>query len=141
MNWTPKTEEEVTAEELCPVGRQGFTVMAASEEVSKKGNFMYKLKLNVHGSDGFDYHIYDYLSPNFSPVKFRHFFFAIGEGATYDAGTVHTEDLVGCEGFCEVGIEPARGGYKAKAKINDYLLPDAKIERPKADGPEDDVPF
>ncbi len=154
MNWKPKTEEEVQAAELCPVGMQPFTVLEATEGKSKKRADMLKLKLNVHADDGFDYHVYDHISHAFLEYKFRHFFFAIGCGAQYEAGTVDPARLVGREGYAEVKHEKGKDGFGPKAAIADYIVKSEKAEPAPAkkevepDGAvpapapeEDDIPF
>ncbi len=124
MQFQPKTEEEVVAENLCPTGLQPFTIMEAAIVVSKseanKGKEMLKLKLNVHADDGFDYHVYDYVAPWFMAHKFRHLFFAVGCGADYQAGTVNTANLVGRDGWCDIAIGKAKDGFPAKETVKDY---------------------
>ncbi len=159
MQFQPKTEEEVVAENLCPTGLQPFTIMEAAIVVSKseanKGKEMLKLKLNVHADDGFDYHVYDYVAPWFMAHKFRHLFFAIGCGADYDAGTVNTDNLVGRDGWCDIAIGKARDGFPAKESVKDYNVEKAtaapapvkaapltaKSDAPKPAPEEDDIPF
>lgn len=153
MNWTPKTEEEVIASQLCPKGKAPFTVLEANTVESKStknaGKTMLKLKINVHADDGGDYHIYDYIAPWFMAHKFRHFFFCVGRGADYDAGTVDVRRLVHCEGWAEIGHEKAKEGFGPKAKILDYVVDNAAKANSPAVAPdgatpapeEDDVPF
>ncbi len=153
MQFQPKTEEEVIKDQLCPEGLQPFTVMEASETVSKKsGKPMIKLKLNVHGDDGFDYHVYDYIADWFMAHKFRHFFFAVNRGQDYETGNVRAESYVDCEGYCDVGIGKAKDGFPAKETIRDYNVEKAAVvvkaapAAAKSDAPtpapeEDDVPF
>lgn len=125
MKFTPKTEEEVQAEQLCPVGIQPFTVLESAEVLSKSaknaGKEMIKLKLNVHAEDG-DYHCYDYIADWFMAHKFRHFFFAIGLGEQYEKGVVNVRDnaLAGRTGYCDVGIQNGKDGYGPKNTIADY---------------------
>jgi hypothetical protein len=162
-SFTPKSEEECLADELCPKGLQPFTVMESDEATSKKdGKSMVKLKVCVHGDDGFDYHVYDYISANFMAYKFRHFFHAVGMGAQYATGTIEVANnaLKGKTGWCDVTHEKAKDGYGPKAKIADYnanagkLPPEANMPQPKPPAipasqlvrqptaaEDDDVPF
>lgn len=144
--FTPKTEDEVQAENLCPEGRFPFTVMESAETKSKGGNPMIKLKVNVHGPEGFDYHVFDYISDSFLAHKFRHFFFSVGLGPDYEKGAVNVANnaLQGRGGYCEVDIEPSKNGYPAKNKITDYSVPEDQKPKPQTAEPppqDDDVPF
>jgi hypothetical protein len=148
MNWTPKTEEELMEEKLCPKGKAPFTIMSAEPARSKSGSDMIKLKLNVHADDGFDYHVYDYISPAWMEHKFRHFWYAIGLGNVYESGNGSTELLQGREGWCDVGRDKGKDGFAPKETVVDYLPQNsAKIERPPAPKSDtatadnDDVPF
>lgn len=129
MQFKPVTEEEALAAQLCPKGKAPFTVLEAAVVESKSaknaGKEMLKLKLDVHAEDGFDYHVYDYVAPWFMAHKFRHFFFCIGMGKAYEAGTVEPSSLAGREGWCEVGHEKAKGEFGPKAKILEYLVENA----------------
>jgi hypothetical protein len=146
MRFQPKTEEEVQAEQLCEEGDFPFTVLEASEGTSKSGKSMIKFKLNVHADDG-DYHIYDYISPEFMAFKFRHFFHAVGLGKKYDAGDVDCSQIVQREGFCSVIQQPGKGGYGPKNAIKDYIVGKQSAAPAQAPSPsaapttEDDVPF
>lgn len=146
MRWEPKSEEEVQAGQICPEGKQPFTVLEASAATSKKGKDMFKLKLNVHADDGFDYHVYDYISPFFMAFRFRHFFFSVGRGADYEAGTIDPAKLVGKQGYSEMGREEYNG--KPKAIVSDYIVDGAEPSKAKvapdgavAAAEPDDVPF
>lgn len=151
MKWQPKTEDEVQQSQLCGEGKAPFTVMECGIVVSKSaknaGKEMMKLKLNIHADDGYDYHVYDYIAPWFMEHKFRHFFFSIGLGADYDAGKTDALKIKDREGWCDVGIQKAKGEYKSKNTIRDYVPENeaAKIaEKAAASGtpPEqNDVPF
>ena len=132
------------AEQLCPKGKAPFTILEAEQVTSKSGKEMLKLKLNVHSDDGNDYHVYDYVSPEFMAFKFRHFFYAIGAGQAYEAGTVDVDSLVGREGWCEVGHQKGKDGYKTKESISDYLTESDKskpVPAPAKPDNTDDVPF
>lgn len=126
--FTPKSEEECQAENMCPEGEGlPFTVLDSAEVESKNpknaGRSMIKLKLAVHARDGFDYHVYDYVADWFLAFKFRHFFYSVGMAAQYEKGEVTASDgrLKGKQGFCNIEIEPAKNGYQAKNKVGDYV--------------------
>lgn len=151
MNFEPKTESELQEAQLCAKGKAPFTVMEAgivpSKSAKNAGKEMLKLKLNVHSDDGNDYHIYDYVAPWFMAHKFRHFFYAVNRGQVYESGNIaNVASLVGLEGWCDVGIQAAKGQYGPKNIIADYVVqsattasaPTASIPKPDE---EDDVPF
>jgi len=123
--FTPKTEAEVQEASLCPKGLNPFTVMESAETVSKSeknaGKPLIKLKLNIHGEDG-DYHCYEYIADWYLPHKFRHFFFTIGLGSAYEGGVIDAANnaLAGRSGWADVGIEPAKGNFRAKNIILDF---------------------
>lgn len=154
MKWTPKTEEQIAAENLCAEGEAPFTVLEAADAVSQKGKDMIKLKVNVHGGDGRDYHVYDYISPHFFEHKFRHFFYAVGRGHDYERGALEASRLVGLTGYADIGQQEGNSAYGPKNVIVDYVVKEAgagaKAGPPKVapDGAvaaappeEDDVPF
>lgn len=124
MQFTPRTEDELQRESLCPDGLQAFTVMSAAFHTSKTGNESLKVKINIHGSDGNDYHAYDYISPEGRMAyKFRHFFAVIDRIDIYERGNItaqECEDITGLSGWCMVGVKPAKDGFKAANRINDY---------------------
>ncbi len=147
--FTPKTEEEIQAEELCPEGKYPFTVLESSLTLSKSaknsGKPLVKLKLNVHGPDA-DYHVYDYIADWFMAHKFRHFFHCTGHGAQYDAGEVDPSEnaFQGREGWCDLVKQPGKGSYGPKNSISDYVPNNAVVEGAPAAKPapeNDDVPF
>lgn len=154
MKWEPKTEEQVMSDQLCPKGKNPFTVMECSEVDSKSdsnaGKPMIKLKLNVHAEDA-DYHIYDYVMYWAMEHKFRHFFYAIGRGKEYETGNGDCRDYVGLEGWCDVGHRKDKQTGRLKETIQDYVTENAAAAKqaeaqkattaPAAPTEEDDVPF
>lgn len=142
MNWKPKTAEELASEELCPVGVYPFTVLEAADQKSKKsGKDMIKLKVSVHGPEDFDYHVYDYISPEFMHFKFRNFFETTGQLPLYESGKATSSSLVGLQGFASVIVQEQEG-YPAKNAIKDYGQKKKRAEVVTAEpGPDDDVPF
>jgi hypothetical protein len=149
--FTPQSEDEVQAASLCAEGLHPFTVLESDEVVSKSeknaGKPLIKLKLNLHGDDGLDYHCYEYIGDWVMAYKFRHFFFAIGLGNAYEAGIINAahNGLAGRSGWADVGIEKAKGNYRAKNVIRDFKpqLVDAVPPVPTTTETQenDDVPF
>lgn len=147
MKFTPKTEEEVLAKQLCPEGKYPFTVLESSEVVCKSeknlGKPMIKLKLNVHADDGFDYHVYDYIADWFMEFKLRHFAFSVGQGLKYESGILdaNSNAFQGFGGWCDVGIQKSKNGQGPKNVIQDYVVKSESLEPKPKPEPEDDVPF
>lgn len=158
MRFEPKSEEQLAVEELCPIGPQLFTVLESSEGTSKSGKAQIKLKLNVHGADGFDYHIYDYISPEYLAHKFRHFWVSVNRLADYERGDIEAEAsaLKGLQGWADIVHQKATSAYPAKAAVRDYVtgnspkagqarimeaVREAVKEAPGKPVVEDDVPF
>lgn len=163
--FTPKSEDQVQADNLCPEGKYPFTIMESEQVESKsdknKGKPMVKVKLNVHGPEGFDYHVFDYVADWFMSYKFRHFFYSVGLGQDYERGQVNVKNnaLQGRGGVCEISVEAGKGGFPAKNKIMDYvpaeenpipansppLVPKTTAVAPTGDAnalpADDDVPF
>ena len=52
MKFTPMTEAEIVSASLLEAGEYPFEVLAASEEISKAGNEMIRVKLAVFGPNG-----------------------------------------------------------------------------------------
>jgi hypothetical protein len=151
MRFQPKSEADLKRDQLCPPATYPFTVLEAKSKESKKTRAdgspkeMIALKLNVHGDDGFDYHIYDYISGDFMAHKLRHFAYAVGLGAKYETGTLEAHDCIDRQGWCDVGIKDDKE-YGPKNTIKDYMenKGKAKVEPAAPANPpveEDDVPF
>jgi hypothetical protein len=158
MKFKPQTESELAESQLLPKGTYPFDVMVCSDTTkdgdilrSKKGQEMVGVKLNVHGDDGRDYHIYDYISPHFMAHKFRHFFVTIGMVKEYERGEINVRSAEQRSGWVDIGIEPAKNGYAAKNKVMDYFVkeepseetapPPAPIQANGKPEDSDDVPF
>ena len=127
MKFTPKTEEQL----LPPAGEYTFKVIAASDEISKSGNEMIKLRVQCYQQGTAVMQIFDYLLEAM-PHKLMHFCRYCGLEERYSTGELTADDCIGRTGLCLVAIQPA-GDYPAKNVIKDYL------ETPSATG--DDVPF
>lgn len=126
MQFKPKTQADIDAENLCTEGDFPFTVLEAVEKTDKKGRGFFAVKLNVHGDEERDYHIYDNLSPAWMAHKLLHFCEGVGLYPQYCEGNLSAADLVGREGHCSVSMEDAQNGYPAKNIVEDYLVKDRK---------------
>ena len=126
MNFKPKTEKELAMAQLLPDGTYPYEVIEASEGVSKKGNSMVKLKLNVFGRD-FSTHIYDYVSGSFMEHRLRHFCYSCGLENVYGAGAIEPRQCVGRQGYAHVVLEEKNDGFPAKNVIYDYVIEEASL--------------
>lgn len=123
------TEADLSRPTLLEAGVYPFEVIGASEEISKAGNEMIKIKINVRGDKGQSAHIYDYLMEKMA-FKLRHFCEATGLLVKYEAGTLSQLDCEGKKGWVRIKVEPAKGNYDAKNSVEDYIKP---IHAPASD--------
>ena len=138
MNWKPKTEDELYEDQLCPNGMHPFTVLEGGSAMSKSGKSMIRLKLNIHTEQG-DFHVYDYISPDWMEHKFKHFFYAVGLVDVYEAGALGETPLYERQGWCEIGRQKSKDGFPPKSVVTDYIVQNKEASKPA--GNEDDVPF
>ena len=149
MQFQPKTEDQLERENMLPEAQYPFTIMEAKEKEDKNGLAFFALKINVHGPNNRDWHVYDNVSPHWMAYKLRHLAFGVGLGAAYESGNLSAGAFQERTGHCEIGIEPAKGRYPAKNTVVDYVMPDiargASQEAKAADAgqtkEDDDVPF
>lgn len=121
MRFTPKTEDELARASLLEAGVYPFEVLVASEGLSKTGNEMIKLKLNVFGNSGEQVHVFDYLLEKLE-FKLRHFCETIGLLEKYEKGTLSEMDCEGKSGFVKIAIEPANDRFGPKNVVKDYIV-------------------
>lgn len=122
MKFTPKTENEVQSDGRLPKGEYDFEIVESSDEVSKKGNEMIKLKVQVYDDEGHGRILFDYLLEEIS-YKLRHAAYACKLGDNYEAGTLAAADFAGRAGRCKVGIQKDKTGeYPDKNVIQDYIV-------------------
>ncbi len=131
MKFTPMTEAEIVSASLLEAGEYPFEVLAASEEISKAGNEMIRVKLAVFGPNGQQAHVYDYLMEKMA-FKLRRFCETTGLLAKYEAGTLGELDCEGKKGTVKIAIESANGKYNAKNVVKDYLKPEVPLTKPAA---------
>lgn len=131
MRFSPMTEDELARAPLLEPGVYPFEVIAASEELSKAGNEMIRVKLAVFGPNGQQTHVYDYLMEKMA-FKLRHFCEATGLLQKYEAGTLSEVDCEGKGGYVKIKIDPANGSYSAKNSVQDYVKPEVPLTKPAA---------
>lgn len=155
MQFTPKTEDEIATENLLEVGEYDAEVMDASEQTSKMGNPMLKVKMRVFRPNGGEAYIFDYLLES-TAYKLRHFSYAIGLGDQYENGELEADDCKCRTCKVKVAIDKKNPDYPPKNIIRDYVTPDDSESRPTQTPPrslpkpkhdpdldqeEDDIPF
>lgn len=136
------TEAEIQAMNLRDPGEYDFAVVDATEERSKSGNEMVKLKLQLEDKEGRNFTIFDYLvSTENMAYKLRHFARSVGLMEKYEAGDMAAEYMTGRVGKCKVGVKAATSEYPAKNVISDYLgTADPEAPAPK-ELLDDEIPF
>lgn len=151
MRFQPKSEADIARENLLPVGDYDFTVLEASDERSKSGNDMIKLKLEVWDNDGNTRHVYDYLLEQMA-FKLRHFCSATGLIELYEQGDLQAIDCENRSGRCKIIIKTDKTGeHDPNNAVKDYLVPDAanapepvrraQPAQQQATGTDDELPF
>ena len=121
MRFTPKSQEEIDAENLLPKGEYDFEIIKAEDKVSKSGNEMIEINMKVFKPDGGFQFVRDYLMEKMA-FKLRHFCESIGQLEEYNAGQLQASNLVGACGVVKIDIEPASNGYAAKNTAKDYAV-------------------
>jgi len=122
MRFTPKTDEEINAENMLAPGIYSFEVINAENKVSKKDNEMIVLSLQIFDHDGnHAQRINDYLLESMA-FKLKHAAEACGFGDQYKSGDLQAEWFVGKTGQVRVGVEPAKDNYPARNSIKDYIV-------------------
>lgn len=156
LNKPPLSREQLKQGDLIPKGIYDFHVEDATEEVSKKGQEMIKLKLRIYFPDGRERIIFDYLTEALE-YKFGHFCEVAGIYDKYESREITNWDCIGKSGQCKVGIKIDKDGiYADQNNIVDYILSDeaqtakmeAKIDAAKKAHagqntgiPDDAIPF
>lgn len=158
MKFSPKSEEELAQNLLAP-GVYPFQVIAASDLISKSGNEMIELKLNVFDENR-EVRIYDYLLEKMAH-KLRHFADVTGLATQYEKGSLEAIDCDGKQGWVKVGQDKGGNGFLPKNTVLDYVAHpkgDNKLSQAgmakltgapaipparqgKADKFDDDIPF
>lgn len=122
MRFTPKSEEEIQAEQekFKPLkGIFDFEVLEASDQISAKGNDMIRIKLCVFRPTGGEQHTYDYLLEAMA-FKFKHFCDATGLEDKYSVGEITSYDCMGKTGQVELRLEKDDKGND-RSVVKDYI--------------------
>ncbi len=129
MNFEPKTREQAEKENQFPVwnpGKYRFYIAKAEEQLSKKGNKMIELTLNVYNDVGEMQVVFDYLMPTLS-LKLLDFCEAMNLMREYNSGTLLVKDLTEREGSLFLRIKPKAKNketgkeYAERNEVNTYI--------------------
>lgn len=142
MRFEPKTEKEIVESNLLPAGIYDFEIADAADEISKKGNDMIKLKINVWDARGEKRMVFDYLMESMA-FKLRHCCEAIGAIDKYEGGDLVAGDFIGGTGKLKLGIrKDTTGNYPDQNNVQDYLFDrDDKKENKGSAALDDEIPF
>jgi hypothetical protein len=148
--FNPMTDEELENAGLLEPGVYDFEVAKASQKISKSGNPMAELTLNVWNKDGKQHGVFDYLVFSNVPLnirKVKHFCDATGLQEEYKKGAIPTELARYC-GKVQINIQeekpnPNGGMYPRKNIVVDYVMTEkGAVKHETQDIPlNDDVPF
>jgi len=121
MKFQPKTEKEIAESNLWPVGEYSFEIIEGTDEISKSGNEMIKLKVHVFNDEGNLKTITDYLLESIA-YKLHHAAAACNLTDKYEEGELQGHDFVGKTGTLKLGRQIDKSGqYPDKNSISDYL--------------------
>lgn len=150
FTFTPLTDEQIEAISMVEPGEYDFTVLYSQRKISRAGNPMCQLQLQIWDREGCSRLINDYLVFSSVPLnikKVSHFCKSVGLDEQYDKGNIQ-EDLSGLNGKCVIGIDeeepnPNGGFYPKKNSVRDYLKCIKKEEKQAVIDEKfnDDVPF
>lgn len=146
MNYTPKTEAQLTEEALLPEGIYDFEVIDTKDTPSKKGNDMITLKLAVFDGEGRERHLFDYIAfgSSFGERKFRRAAAACGLLEIYSAGNLIDRTFMGACGQVLIKRQDGTDDYPMpKNVISEYIPKDegATDTRPTHKIIGDGLPF
>ena len=130
MHFTPKTEKEIAEANLWPAGEYSFEIAKAENAVSKSGNEMIKLSLNIVNNEAKSKVVFDYLLEAIE-YKLRHCADACGLLVKYETGMLDAMDFEGKTGVLKLGIQKGTDRYpNDKNSISDYIVGAAKPATP-----------
>lgn len=121
----PKTDKELQAENLLPVGEYDFEILGAENKTFRTGSEGIALKVGVFTSTGAQRFVNDNLIFQDSCMfKVSNFAKCVGLYEAYKAGNIDAQDCVGRTGKCKLKIEE-QGEYPAKNTVASYVVPKA----------------
>ena len=123
--------------EVFPKGEYDFEVIKAIDEISKAGNPMIKLEIDIFAPDSCKSRVFDYLLESIA-YKLKHFCEAVKLHNEYETGNITADMCSGRSGRCVISIKHDKTGeYPDKNEVRDYC----KIEKKVDDINSEDLPF
>lgn len=142
MKFNPKTEKEVNQGNLWDKGTYAFEILEASDEVSKSGKDMIKLKVRVFKDSGKSQNIFDYLLGDTMEYKLRHAADVCGLLDDYETGELSAYNFIGKTGKVKIGVSIDKtGAYPDRNNIIDYVVDVKRLATLSEAIGDDDVPF
>lgn len=133
MRFEPKTQKQIDEESLLPAGTFVFLVASAEDKLSKAGNDMAEVKIKIEDESGRTFTVIDYLvATDGMAYKLRHFAETTGLLSEYEKGEMEAIIMEGRTGQCKIAVEPAKGTYRAKNVVTDYVVGAETAKAPAA---------
>jgi hypothetical protein len=134
MQFSPKTESQIREESLIPEGEYDFTVVKAEDKLSKAGNEMIQLDMDIFVG-GTERPMKDWLMEKMA-FKLLHFCAATGLTAKYEAGTLAAQDCIGKSGKLNIVIKEGQGQYGKQNGVKDYVVAKVATDAPVSEPPK-----
>jgi hypothetical protein len=137
MRFTPKSEEELKSMMLSNGGIYDFEVENATDEVSKNGNDMIVLKIQVFTTDGTAHFAKDWLVGSDAPLslqKLQNFCKSTGMMQAYEDGTLDAMSCIGLCGKLKISVSESPQ-YGRQTKVADYVGNVSPVTQEKPRGP------
>lgn len=132
----PKTDKELQAENLLPIGEYDFEILGAENKTFRTGSEGIALKVGVFTSSGAQRFVNDNLIfQDNCMFKVSNFCKCVGLYEAYKAGNLDAEDCKGRGGKLRLKIEE-EGEYPAKNVVANYVAPKAANAEPKRSQPQ-----
>lgn len=140
MNFKPKSEAELNSFEIFPKGEYDFNVVKAVEKISKAGNQMIELELDIYAPNGSKARVFDYLLENVA-YKLKHFCESVGLHDEYEDGNITTDMCRNRAGKCTIIVKQDKTGeYPDKNEVKDYCKQSIPTD-PLDDINQEEIPF
>ena len=147
MKFKPLSKDELKngdVKDLLPDGEYKFFVLRGDLGLSKAGNQMLTVKIEIFGDKMASHHIYDYILPEHPSMGFKlaQFMDCIAMGDQYASGNLEVDTLTGKSGTAQIGTQQASGDSPAKNVIKRYVPPNPfEPDQPKAAPTDEEIPF
>jgi len=149
MKVTPRTDKELKEMNIWQPGSYYFKIIEeiaigqnlyrTQEAVSKNGNEMIRLVLQVFNDEGHFITILDHLLDSVMPHKLKHAAQACNLLDKYESGELNAEDFIGKTGKLSLGIDKDKSGqYPDRNGVKDYIVLTTQTEEGSL---EDEIPF